>query len=150
METRSKSRFLQSVLLAVICTLSVSLWTDSEEIGGLEPGELTEVQGVRLDRYGQPVAIMGHLTADGIPVPGTNFYLFYDPAMKKGCGESDLWDEHAFPEPALANGAMISYILYPNGLVSFSVNSSQFQPGYPYVLPFLPEDPPGAAAVKFF
>lgn len=150
MKCMTNSRFRRCILLSILLVSFAAFWSGSEEIGGMQPGELAEIQGVRLERYGQPVSIMGHLTADGNPIPGTNFYLFFDPAMKKGCGETELWDEHIFPETALANGALIAYILYPNGLVSFSISSSQFEPCYPYVLPFLPEDPPGAAAVAFF
>lgn len=150
MKQMTKSRLRRSVLLSILLISVVTFWSGSEEIGGMQPGQMAEIQGVRLEQYGQPVGIIGHLTADGNPIPGTNFYLFFDPAMENGCGQSELWDEHVFPESAQANGALIAYILYPNGLVSFSISSSQFNPEYTYVLPFLPEDPPGAAAIRFF
>ncbi|MFC2082990.1 hypothetical protein ACFLSG_03015 [Candidatus Bipolaricaulota bacterium] len=150
MNCMTNSRINRGVLLSALLISLLTFTSGSEEIVGMQPGVMAEIQGVRLEQYGQPVVIMGHLTSDGNPIPGTNFYLFFDPAMEQGCGQTELWDEHVFPETAEANGALIAYILYPNGMVSFSISSSQFDPSYSYVLPFLPEDPPGMASIKFF
>jgi len=161
-----------------------------DEIPGVGSGEVLDVIGVRLAQYGNPVSIMGQLTFDGEPIPGTFFFLVYEPLTTSGLFEpkdrepveSEPVDpevyppgpggpggaapepeeveatpikyrmqlEHYFPTGTKANGAQISFIQYPNGIVTFTISPSQFSHEWTYVLPFLPEDPPGAGALEFF
>jgi len=142
----------KAVLLVVLgVLLTVGLTTGGgEQIGGVGPGKAVEVRGIALARYGSPVAVMGQLTFDGEPVQGSFFFLFYDPfgeTAKEQCG---LQTEYLFPAGTIANGAQVSFIQYPNAIVTFNIAPSQFQLGYQYVLPFLPEDPPGEGALEFF
>ncbi len=150
MRTRSCVRGL-SLLLALGVILSIGLLPGvGEQIDGVGAGRVLEVQGVRLAKYGAPVAVMGQLTLDSEPVPGTFFFLFYDPFGNNGKEECGLQLEHIFPEGTAANGAQVSFIQYPNAVVTFNIAPSQFRQAYLYDLPFLPEDPPGAAALEFF
>ena len=137
------------LLLGVLVTAGLAA-SGGENMDGVGAGRLADVRGIKLARYGSPVAVMGQLTMDGEPVQGTFFFLFYDPfgeEAKELCG---LQTEYLFPAGIAANGAQVSFIQYPNAVVTFYIAPSQFQMGYEYVLPFLPEDPPGAGALEFF
>jgi len=139
------------VLIALGVVLSISLILGvGEEIGGVGAGEAVGVEGIKLAKYGNPVAVMGQLTIDGEAVPGSFFFLFYDPLGTNGSEKCGAQLEHYFPEGTEANGAQVSFIQYPNAIVTFSIAPSQFSHGYIYELPFLPEDPPGAGALEFF
>jgi hypothetical protein len=150
MRHSAQAKFWRGLLLAVLVTAVVSILSGTEEIGGIGSGEFEKVAGVRLLQYGLPVGIMGHLTADGNVLPGTTFFLYYQPNGSEECGEPSFQCEYVFPKPVSANGAQIAFVLHPNGLVCFMIGPDQFRPGYPYPLPFLPEDPTGGAVVEFF
>lgn len=126
-------------------------WTlgGGEEMLGIGAGETVEVKTVALAKYGVPVSVMGQLTQDGEPVPGSFFFLTYDPLGNTADDQCGMKLEHTFPEGMMANGAQVAYIQFPNGIVTFEIAPSQFAQGLQYALPFLPEDPPGQAALEF-
>ncbi len=93
---------------------------------------------------------MGQLTLDGVPVQGSFFFLYYDPYGEESKQQCGLQQEYIFPDGTVANGAQVSFIQYPNAIVTFTIDPSQFVQGYVYDLPFLPEDPPGMGALEFF
>jgi len=140
-----------SLVLMVGVLVTVGLVTGGgENMSGVGAGEALDIQGIKLAKYGSPVAVMGQLTMDGEPVQGTFFFLFYDPFGEEAKQQCGLQTEYLFPVGIVANGAQVSFIQYPNAVVTFNIAPSQFQMGYEYVLPFLPEDPPGAGALEFF
>jgi len=150
MRTENRSR-RTSLILALIVLVCVSLLLGGGEgMDGVGAGEKVDLQGIKLAKYGSPVVVMGQITQDGEAVPGSFFILFYDPLGSTGPEQCGLRQEHYFPAGTQGNGAQISFIQYPNGIVTFDIAPSQFKPGLAYELPFLPEDPPGAAALEFF
>jgi hypothetical protein len=150
-------------------------WTNPEERYGADPGDelvteyallvllraavpysipasAYEIHGVRL--YADlPVLIFGQLMLDGMPIEGSEFVLWLGlEQFETNCSTAELI-EFVFPAAKEANGALITYIIPPNGMVSFVIGSHQLKPemeGKRYDLPYLPVDPPGAAAVAFF
>lgn len=139
-----------SLVMALAMVLSLGVFLGGGEgIQGIGTGESVEVKGIVLAKYGVPVSVMGQLTRDGEPVPGSFFFLAYDPLGNTAESNCGMQLEHTFPEGTVANGAQISYIQFPNAIVTFNIGPSQFKQGLQYELPFLPEDPPGQAALEF-
>ena len=150
MRAMSLARTAGLLTMLGILTIVGSATIGGEGMIGVGAGKAVEVRGIALAKYGVPVAVMGQLTMDSEPVPGTFFFLFYDPYGEESKEQCGLQTEYMFPPGTMANGAQISFIQYPNALVTFNIAPSQFLLGYQYVLPFLPEDPPGEGALEFF
>jgi|GEM_PF-4513295 len=145
---RRRSAYL---LIAVGSLLGIGLLVGGDEgMKGVGAGNWIEVKGVSLAERGNPVAVMGQLTIDSEPIPGSFFFLAYDPLGSQSQGECGPQLEYLFPEGTMANGAQICFIQHPNAVIPFTIAPSQFLQQMSYVLPFLPEDPPGAAALEFF
>jgi len=149
MKTRNRSRRVR-LLIALGILLSVGLLSGGEDLNGVGVGEGVPVHGIALARFGSAIAVMGQLTLNGVPLQGTFFFLYYDPYGEEAKEQCGLQQEYFFPEGVVANGAQVSFIQYPNAIVTFTINPSQFMHGYTYDLPFLPEDPPGMGALEFF
>jgi len=112
----------------------------------------TTVSEVLLDSDIEGLSVFGQLTLDGVPVPGSVFFLQVSAeqtgsqsALGAIVATTDLGGQ-SFE----ANGAEINYIIPGNAVVTFLINREQFITGKRYYLLHLPTDPPGEASVAFF